>query len=260
MNIKRIVKKIKKKYHKFIDVGMIFGSGIDVAELIDDKLIIEYKELGMPCGKVKGHSGKFVFGKINGKNVVLASRYHYYECGNMEQVRLPLMIIKELGAKTVILQSSTGALNSSLRLGQLCVVKDHINLGGNNPLIGMDEIKFINMTNNYNSNYINRLQTEIKSLPAVTHVQFSGPNYETQAEIVMAQKLGGDTVSMSLAYDNLIARYLDLNVLAFAVVTNELDNGNNKSLSHIEVLENAKQANKSVLEAVKTAFEINLFE
>ena len=260
MNKKSIVNKIKTKIKTPVQVGIILGSGIDILPLVENPIEISYKELKMPQGKVKGHSGKFIFGSISGINVVLASRYHYYECGDMEAVRLPLYIIKELGAESVIMQSSTGALNTSLKLGDVCLVKDHINFTGNNPLIGADELKFVNMYDNYNKNYRDRVLNLNKDIKQVVHIQFNGPNYETQAEIKMAKVLGADTVSMSLLYDNLIARYLDMKVLAFAVVTNELDESKNKTLNHLEVLDVAKKANDCLVKIIDDAFKNNIFE
>lgn len=253
MDISSIIEKIRQETTKPIEWGLVLGSGIDVSSLINNKIEFSYNQLGMPSNKVKGHSGKFIIGDINGVTVILASRYHYYECGDMSAVRLPYEIMNALGVKNVILQTSSGAIDKKLKAGEICLIKDHINLAGTNPLINYEPLKFVNMSNNYDVKLRDLIRKNNK-ISEVVHIQMSGPNYETKSEIAMARLLGGQTVSMSMAFDNIIARYFDMKVLAFAVVTNELSDDASKTLSHIEVLECAKKANKEMLSLLSDLF------
>lgn len=255
-NFEKIINIIKKRmpFDK-IDFAFVLGSGINIEQIIEDKVVISYTKLKMPSSKVKGHSGSFIFGKIGNKNIVCASRYHFYECSDMQQVILPFQILNRLGVKSIILQSSTAGVNSSFKIADIVNIIDHINYTGNNPLLYTKEIKFVNMSNAYDDTYIKEIQKAYKltnlDYKTSTHIQFSGPNYETSAEINLAKKLGADTISMSLVYDNLICNYYGMKVLAFAVITNIASKTNIKTLSHNEVLENCKLANSNFIKLIK---------
>lgn len=252
MNIvKKVVNILNKKYNiKKVDSAIVVGSGLmSSAPDLEDKFTVSYESLGLPKSKVKGHSGSFTFGKYNNKIVALVSRMHYYESGSIEKVRIPLEIMAGLNCETAILLTSCGGLNETYNVGDVMLIEDQINMSGVNPLIGMEEIKFVSMTDCYNSvlknevkSICNKLKIDIKN---GVFCQMSGPSYETNAEVKMLRMLGADAVSMSTAHDCIIANYLNMRVVGFSVIVNVFKNTNDE-LTHEEVLENASKACEKV--------------
>jgi purine-nucleoside phosphorylase len=228
MNAKTIVEQLRQQYNleQNYEIAFIMGSGLDggVPEF-EDKLEIPYTQTQMPKSKVHGFSGKFVFGKLFGKNVMKITRYHYYESGDLTLVRLPFEILAEFGVQTVIMATATGGVDPTFDVGTLMLIEDHINLTGNNPLIATTKIEFVDLNNAYDpclrAQAIEAAQKAGVDLKVGTHIQFSGPTYETPAEVRMARVLGARTVSMSTAFDTICARANNIKVLAFASVVNK---------------------------------------
>lgn len=244
MNAKQIVEILKANYkiENEYDIAFIMGSGLDDAvPNFDDELIVDYKNTPMPNSKVQGFTGAFKFGKIGDKKCVKLTRYHYYETGDISLVRLPFEILKELNVKVVIMATSCISINKIYKTGNLLLIKDHINLTGNNPLIGAEPLEFIDMNNAYDNKLRQLAKQSAKkiglNLKEIVHLQLSGPTYETQSEIRMAQNLGADTISMSTAFDTICARKMKIKVLAFAFISNMI--GEN-DISHESVLKMAK--------------------
>ncbi len=250
--IDKALKILNKKYNiSNVDVAIVAGSGLaDSSPDLEGKVTVNYDCLGLPKSKVKGHSGAFTFGKFNGKVVAIVSRMHYYESGDIAKVRLPLEIMAKLGCKKVILLTSCGGVNSAYNVGDVMLIKDQINMSGINPLIGMEEIKFVNMSDCYNQ----ALRDKIKKIAKKNKIdlkegifcQMSGPSYETRAEIEMLRGNRVDAVSMSTAHDCIIANYYDMKVAGFSAIVNVFTDNANQNLSHKEVLDNAKLINKNL--------------
>ena len=248
INANRVVNIINKKYKiQNVDYAIVAGSGlIDAVPELEDITIIPYDSLKMPKSKVKGHSGKFVFGRYKDKKVVIVSRMHYYESGEMKKVRLPFEIVSKLGAKKVVLLTSCGGINKTFRVGDIMLIKDHINFTGLNPLVAIDPLEFTPMANAYDKEIFNTMlkiadENDI-NVRQGTHIQFVGPSYETLAEIDVARNLGADTVSMSTVFDCIVCNYLKMKVCGIASVVNTFDGKAEEELNHEEVLENAKKA------------------
>ncbi len=245
------VKVLKNKYNiDNVDLAIVCGSGLgDALPDLNNEIVVSYDELGLPKSKVKGHSGNFVFGEYNKIKVVLVSRIHYYESGKVENVRLPYEIISKLGVKRVILLTSSGGLNKTYNVGDLILIKDHINFAGVNPLIGVEDMRFTNMGDCYNLDWRNEAKNvalkEGVELKEGVFVQMSGPSYETLAEVEMLRMIGADVVSMSTAFDCIIANYLGMKVIGFSVVVNVFSGGDD-NLNHQEVLDNAKKSSISL--------------
>ena len=242
----KLIKILNKRYNiKGVDIAIVAGSGLLTAipEMQDVKKIY-YSELGLPKSKVPGHSGCFIFGKINGKNVAVVSRIHYYEYGDVNLVRLPYEIVAGLGVKTALIMTSAGGVNKDFKVGDIMLIKDHINLSGANPMVGMEQTRFIDMNNCYDREcmgIIKKIAIENKiDLKDGVFCQMSGPNYETKAEIEMLRGFGVSAVSMSTVHDCIICNYLDMKVIGMAVIVNICEEDN--SLSHDEVLKNASIA------------------
>lgn len=246
MNAKQIVEILKANYkiQNEYEIGFIMGSGLDGAiPDFDEELIVNYKDTPMPKSKVPGFTGYFKFGKINGKACIKITRFHFYESGDISQVRLPFEILKELKVKYVIMATSCLSINKKYKTGDLLLIKDHINLTGNNPLIGFEPLEFVDMNNAYDKDLrelaIKSSKENKMHLNEIVHLQLSGPTYETPSEIQMAKILGADTISMSTAYDTICARRMRIKVLAFAFVSNMIGE---ESVSHDNVLKMAKQS------------------
>jgi purine-nucleoside phosphorylase len=208
--------------------AIILGSALgSVVEAVDDPLVIPYTELsGFPVPKISGHAGKLYVGNMGGVEVaVLAGRSHPYESGNAAVMRPALDQLQETGIDTLILTNAAGSLKTSMGPGSIMLMTDHINYSGMNPLIGQhgDE-NFVPMTDAYDlalrKRFLAAAKKEKISLKQGVYVWFSGPSFETPAEIKMAQVIGGSAVGMSTAPECIIARRLGMKVAGLSVITN----------------------------------------
>jgi purine-nucleoside phosphorylase len=223
-------------------IAVILGSALgSVVDAVEDALIIPYAELtGFPVPKISGHAGKLYVGTIGGKEVaVLAGRAHPYESGNAGVMRPALDQLKEAGVETLVLTNAAGSLKASMTPGTLMALTDHINCAGMNPLIGQhgDE-NFVSMTNAYDSDLRKQLlaaaKTEKINLKQGVYCWYSGPSFETPAEIKMMQIIGGNAVGMSTAPETIIARRLGMKVCAISTITNLAAGIKGASPSHEE--------------------------
>ncbi|MDQ7815520.1 MAG: purine-nucleoside phosphorylase [Melioribacteraceae bacterium] len=223
---------IRKKTKKEYPVGIILGTGLGgLVREIDVECQIDYSELPhFPLSTVESHQGKLIFGKINGKDVVaMQGRFHYYEGYTMKQITYPVRVMKFLGVKTLLVSNACGGMNSLFRLGDIMLIVDHINLLGDNPLIGKNEDdfgpRFPDMSEPYNTVLINlaeqiALKNEIRVQKGV-YVAVSGPNLETRAEYRFLRAIGADVVGMSTVPENIVANHSGMNVLGISIITDE---------------------------------------
>lgn len=230
-----------------IILGSALGSVIDAVEGGTD---IPYTELtGFPVPKISGHAGKVVLGKLGDVEVaVLAGRAHPYESGNAAVMRPALEQLKHAGIETLILTNAAGSLKASMKPGSLMLLTDHINFAGMNPLIGQhgDE-NFVSMTNAYDAAlrkaFLAAAKKEKIAVKQGVYCWYSGPSFETPAEIRMMQIVGGTAVGMSTAPETILARRLGLKVAAISTITNLAAGIKGASPSHEETKrEGAKAA------------------
>jgi purine-nucleoside phosphorylase len=223
-------------------VAIILGSALgSIVDTVKDPLIIPYTDLpGFPVPKISGHAGKLYVGTIGGKEVaVLAGRAHPYESGNAAVMRPALDQLKAAGVETLVITNAAGSLKASMKPGTLMALTDHINLSGMNPLIGQhgDE-NFVSMTNAYDPALRKQLLAAAKkekiNLKQGVYCWYSGPSFETPAEIRMMQILGGTAVGMSTAPETIIARRLGMRVCAISTITNLAAGIKGASPSHAE--------------------------
>ncbi|OOY19082.1 purine-nucleoside phosphorylase [Thioclava sp. DLFJ5-1] len=208
-------------------LGLILGSGLGhLAEEVEG-VAIPYSELpGFPHAGVSGHNPKLVIGTFEGVRVaVFGGRVHYYEHGNPAEMRLPLEILKELGCESLLLTNAAGSLREDIQPGGLMMLNDHINFSGNNPLIGEpSDARFVPLTEAHDPEIRAGLkaaaQAEGIELPEGVYCWFSGPTFETPAEIRAAKVFGADAVGMSTVPEVILARFLGLRVAAVSVITN----------------------------------------
>ena len=231
--------------------AIILGSSLgSIADAVKDPLVIPYAELtGFPVPKISGHAGQLVVGRLGGKEVaVLQGRAHPYESGNAAVMRPAIEMLKGAGIETLILTNAAGSLKKTMRPGSIMLITDHINNSGMNPLIGQhgDE-NFVPMTNAYDPALRKKLLAAAKAekiaLKQGVYVWYSGPSFETPAEIRMFQKLGGNAVGMSTAPETILARRFGLKVAGLSVITNLAAGIEGASPSHEETKrEGAKAA------------------
>ncbi len=222
--------------------AIILGSALSsVIDAVQEPLDIPYTELsGFPVPKISGHAGKVVLGTLGGKQVaVLAGRAHPYESGNAAVMRPALEQLKEAGIETLILTNAAGSLKLSMKPGALMLISDHINYSGMNPLIGQhgDE-NFVPMTNAYDpalrKAFLAAAKKEKIALKQGVYCWYSGPSFETPAEIRMFQIIGGSAVGMSTAPECILARRLGMKVAGISTITNLAAGLKGSSPSHEE--------------------------
>jgi purine-nucleoside phosphorylase len=211
-----------------VALGILLGSGLGgLAARLELSQSIDYRDLpGFPRLGVSAHEGELVLGALGGCRVALLSgRAHYYEAGDASAMRAPLECLAALGCESVLLTNAAGSLRPEAGPGSLVAIRDHINLAGANPLIGLSgDSRFVNMVGAYDFALRACLAEAAKACGIELHegvyAWFSGPSFETPAEIEMARRLGADLVGMSTVPETLIARHLGLRVAALSAVTN----------------------------------------
>ena len=223
-----------------IEAVLVLGSGLSVLGAgLSERVAIPYAELkGFPGGGVSGHGSDLLIGEMGGKRLaVLTGREHYYEHGNAAAMRPALETIAELGAKTLLLTNSAGSLDPQVGPGSLMLIADHINYAGMNPLIGEPtDRRFVNMVDAYDPE-LRRKSHEIANAMGIAlkdgvYLWYSGPSFETVAEIQMAIRLGANAVGMSTAPEVILARMLGLRVWACSSITNMGAGLSDETISH----------------------------
>lgn len=222
-----------------VELGLVLGSGLsDLAGRVDG-VSIDYADLaGFPHSGVSGHSPKLVIGNLGGCRVaVFGGRAHYYEQGHADAMRLPLEVLKALGASQLVLTNAAGSMRPDIPPGELMLLNDHINFSGLNPLIGEPtDARFVPMTEPYDKD----MRAEISRAAAAEGVTlkegvyawYSGPSFETPAEIRAIRILGADAVGMSTVPEVILARFLGLRVAAISTITNMAAGMSSEAISH----------------------------
>lgn len=239
-------------------IGAILGSGLgEMADSLEDKIIIKYGDVpNLPVSTVHGHAGQFVIGKLKGRIIIaMQGRFHYYEGHAMETLALPVNIMKEIGVETVIVTNAAGGVNESYVPGDLMIIKDHINLVANNPLIGLNDEKvgarFPDMSNAYDKTLRDKVKECAQNLnidiKEGVYTMFTGPNYETPAEIRMVRILGGDAVGMSTVPEVIAANHCGLKVIGISCITNMAAGILDQPLNHEEVIETSAKVKKNFI-------------
>ena len=244
------------------EIAVILGSGL--TNFFEDNNVtfsISYEELpDFPQPTVKGHAGKLILGKINKRNVVcMYGRSHIYEGHEPKNLAKPIRVLKDIGCKLLIITNAAGSLDQNMPAGSLMVIKDHINWSGFNPLIGVNDDdygpRFHDMSDGYHKFYRDQLIEVANKINQKiyegVYCMYSGPNFETPAEINALKVIGGDAVGMSTVPEVLVANHCNLPVIGISVITNLAAGMNKTKLSHQETLENAGLAENNVLNLIK---------
>lgn len=253
-NIYSTVEYIKKRIGDFEpEVGIILGTGL--GGLVND-IQIEHKFMysnipDFPVSTVEFHSGRLIFGMLQGKKVVaMQGRLHYYEGYDMKQITFPVRVLKVLGIKHLFVSNASGSLNPDIVKGDLMVIEDHINLQSDNPLRGRnyDDFgpRFPDLSVPYDEEMIKKA-LEIAAAHHVSckkgvYVSVAGPNLETRAEYRFLRVIGGDAVGMSTVPEVIVANHMSLPVFAISVITDE---GFHKTPIPVSVAEIVKVAEEA---------------
>lgn len=247
-------------------IGMILGSGLGtLAEEIENPFKIPYSEIPhFAKSEAIGHANELVIGQLKGKTVVaMKGRFHYYEGFTLDEVTFPVRVMKALGVEELIITNACGAVNTSFNPGDLMLITDHINLVSTNPLIGPnnDELgtRFPDLSQVYNQDLRNIASTVAKeqnfSLQEGVYAWWSGPAYETPAEIRMIRTLGADAVGMSTVPEAIVAIHGNMKVLGISCLTNMACGILDQPLSHDEVIEVAGKVRTQFVGLVKGIVE-----
>jgi purine-nucleoside phosphorylase len=213
------------------EVGIILGTGMGaMAHEVESDVVIEYSDIPhFPVSTVESHAGKLHLGTLMGKRVfMMQGRFHFYEGYSMQQVTFPVRVMRALGAKTLIVMNAVGSMNGLIPPGSLVLVRDHINLMGDNPLIGPNDDdlgpRFPDMSEPYSRELIAlaeqvALDRRIPNVHRGVMVSVTGPNLETAAEYRMFQRIGADIVTMSTVPEVIVAVHSSMRVLGISTVT-----------------------------------------
>ncbi|CAN7706794.1 purine-nucleoside phosphorylase [Paenibacillus sp. LjRoot56] len=249
-------------------IGLVLGSGLgDMANQVEQPIAIEYSDVPhFPVSTVEGHEGRFVIGTLEGKQViVMQGRFHYYEGYDMKKVVFPVYVMKAIGVQTVVMTNAAGGMNRSFQAGDLMLISDHINMTGDNPLIGPNHgelgVRFPDMSEAYNRDY-RRLARELASsvvgedgtplkLQEGVYAGITGPTYCTPAELTMLARIGGDAIGMSTVGEVIAARHAGLKVLGISCITDMAIGEELEPLTHEQVVAVANRTKPKFIALVK---------
>ena len=231
------------------EFGLILGSGLgELAEEIDNPVVVDYADIpNWGRSTVVGHAGKLVYGELAGRKVLaLQGRFHFYEGNPLEVVTFPVRVMKVLGCEGVLVTNAAGGIGYGP--GTLMAISDHINMTGQNPLIGenLDEFgpRFPDMSKAYTPEYravAHKVADKLGiKLDEGVYIGVTGPTYETPAEIRFTQAVGGDAVGMSTVPEVIVANHAGIKVIGISCITN-LAAGMQANLNHEEVVETTQR-------------------
>lgn len=251
--VQETVAFLQKQYSHAPQVGIVLGSGLgNFASQIQVEKEVPYGDIPhFPVSTVQGHSGKLIFGKLNGKTVVaMAGRFHYYEGYSPDAVVYPVRVMKLLGIQTLLLSNAAGAVNADFKVGDIMIINDHISFFTPNPLVGKNVEewgpRFPDMSEPYKRSLIKKAK-EIAGKNGIdikegVYVGVTGPTFETRAEYKLIQVVGGDVVGMSTVQECIVANHMSLPVFAVSIITDLGIREEDNVITHEEVLQAAKEA------------------
>ncbi len=255
--IEKAVEFIKSIINDTYEIGIILGSGLGtLGEKIKNPQFVDYKDIpDFPVSTAPGHVGRFVFGTLNGKKVMcMQGRIHLYEGYPVENVVMPIRVMKMMGVKKLIVTNAAGGINESFNVGDIMVISDHINFTGKNCLIGKNDdrfgVRFPDMTYGYSPELseiaFSCAEKLGMKLRQGVYIGCTGPSYETPAEIRAFRVLGADTVGMSTVQEVIAANHCGIDVLGFSLVSNKAAGLSGERLTEEEVLTIGRQKSEEM--------------
>jgi purine-nucleoside phosphorylase len=259
--IQQTINSIRSTVKMVPDTGIILGSGLGgLVKEISIEHSINYGDIpNFPVSTVAGHSGKLIFGKLSGKNVVvMQGRFHFYEGYSMQEITFPVRVMKFLGINNLFVSNAAGGMNPAFRIGDLMFIKDHINLMPN-PLIGKNDealgTRFPDLSEPYDKSLIQKAKqiAEQNNIRAHTGVYaaVTGPTFETVAEYKYLRAIGADAVGMSTAPEVIVAAHMKLPCFAVSVITDLGGMDNLPPITHEDVLKAAAEAESKLAILIK---------
>lgn len=260
--IKETVQYIRKHTKICPTIGIILGTGLGaLAKEIAPSAVLDYEDIPhFPVSTVESHHGKLIFGKLGGKNVVaMQGRFHYYEGYKMQQITYPVRVMKFLGVKTLLISNAAGGMNPNFQRGDIMIITDHINLQGDNPLIGKNDNslgpRFPDMSEPYCKKLIKLAEQTALNLKIKVNrgvfVAVQGPNLETKSEYRFLRLIGADAVGMSTVPENIVAVHMGIKVLGFSIITDECFPDSLKPASVEEIITVAAEAEPKLTKLMK---------
>ena len=243
-------------------IGIILGTGLGgLVKEIEIDTIVDYGDIPhFPVSTVESHKGKLIFGKLGGKSVVaMQGRFHFYEGYTIQQVTFPVRVMKRLGVETLLISNAAGGMNPLFKKGDIMLIVDHINLLGDNPLIGPNDDqlgpRFPDMSEPYSKELIalaENVAAELKrKLQKGVFVAMTGPTLETRAEYKFLRTIGADVVGMSTVPEVIVAVHQSMKVLGFSIITDECFPDTLKPVSLQEVIAVANEAEPKLTAIMK---------
>jgi len=260
--IKQTADFVKNIIKETPDFAIVLGSGLGkLQDEVEAIHTLEYTEIpNFPQTTVAGHGGKLIYGILEGKKVLMMSgRFHYYEGHSIETVVFPIRVFYLLGIKNLILSNASGGINPGYKIGDIAIIRDHINMMPEHPLRGrnIDSFgpRFVDMSEPYSRKMISVAQNVASEQNITVHesvyVALQGPTFETPAEYGMIKAIGGDLVGMSTVPEVIVAKHMGMDVFGISVVTDLGGSDIAHSVSHEEVLNAANTAMPNVIAVVK---------
>lgn len=256
-NIEEATAYLRRKGYGDADVGIVLGTGLGrFIEKMEVHQSIHYSQIPhFPVATMEFHAGQFILGTCKGKKVIaMQGRFHYYEGYSMKEITFPVRVMKMLGIKTLLLSNAAGGINLDFQKGDLVMLEDHINLQTQNPLTGPNEEAMGPRFPDMSEPYAPELRARFKALAneqGVTakegvYVAVIGPNLETRAEYRFLKIIGADMVGMSTVPEVIVARHMDVPVLAVSVITDECDPDNLQPVNIEEIISVAGTADEKL--------------
>lgn len=260
--IQQTVDYIKTKGVEEAQIGIILGTGLgSLVNEIEIEESIDYDEIpNFPEATVEFHSGKLIFGKLEGKNVIVMNgRFHYYEGYSLQEVTFPIRVMKMLGVNTLLVSNACGGINPEYKPASLMLIDDHINMLPGNPLVGKNHSslgpRFVDMSEPYDAGLIKKMEDIAEKLNISVnkgvYVAWIGPSLETRAEYRFIKIMGADVVGMSTVPEVIVANHMGIKVAAVSVVTDLCDPDNLKPVKIEDLLNNAAIAEKDLIKLFK---------
>lgn len=255
--VQQTVNFLKEQGFTNPEYAIVLGSGLgNLVDVIQIEKSIPYKEIpNFPISTVAGHSGNLIYGTIAGKKVVVQQgRFHYYEGWDMKQVTFPIRVFKFLGCEKLIVSNASGIVNAAFKVGDITIIKDHINMMPEHPLHGPNDKRFgprfVDMHDAYDKKMIATMEDvaakENVKIHKGIYLALQGPTFETPAEYGMVRRLGADCVGMSTVPEVIVAKHMNMICFGVSVITDLGLEGIVEPVSHEEVQKAAKSAEKTL--------------
>lgn len=251
--VNHCVEQVRRRVTELPRIGIVLGSGLgDLAEKMENPVYVPYAEIdGFPTSTAPGHVGRFVFGRFEGiPTVMMQGRIHLYEGYPVSDCVLPIRLMASLGIDTLILTNAAGAINNTYHVGDFCLLKDHISSFVPSPLLGENVsewgVRFPDMSEVYDTQLREKMHRAAQKAGCTLHdgvyIQFTGPAYETPAEIRMASAMGADMAGMSTVIEAIAAHHMGIHLVGVSLATNLAAGVGTAKLSEEEVIEEGKKA------------------